>query len=192
MTPYSDYLLHDFEERRQDRYAVVVFLPRHLDEMIVPLREKYDPIYNLVASHITLVFPFESTMPLDELTGIIKAETERQPSLLIELNSIGDFYPRFPVIYWYVKENAHLTRLYFRLYSRLGLPVPHKHFLPHVTVAREISNHRVMLVKEKIVSYLPSEKFFAQKVDLITSLSGNRWVSVRTFPLNGLERSSAL
>jgi 2'-5' RNA ligase len=172
------------------RYAVVVFLPQHLDEIIAPLRERYDPIYNLVASHITLVFPFESDRPLDELTGLIRAETARHEVIPVELESIGDFYPHSPIIYWRVRKNEALNELYYRLYSCLGLPLPYKQYQPHVTVAREISNHRVMLVKDKIVSYLPHERFIADKVDLITPLSGNRWVSVRTFPLAGYRSSS--
>lgn len=186
MTPYYNYLLHNLEERRQNRYAVVIFLPPYLDEIIAPLREKYDPIYNLVASHITLVFPFESGMSLDEMAGIIKAETDRQVSTLIELDSIGDYYPQFPVIYWKVKQNNDLNNLYYRLYSGLGLSLPYKEYQPHVTVAREISHYRVMFVKDRIVSYLPTEKFFAQKIDLIAPMMGNKWVSIRTFSLSGL------
>ncbi len=190
MAPYYNYLLHSLEERRQNRYAIVIFLPPHLDEIIAPLRKKYDPIYNLVAAHLTLVFPFESGRSLDELVRVIKAETDRQVSTLIELESIGDYYPRFPVIYWKVKPNNDLNSLYYRLYSCLGLPVPYKEYQPHITVAREISHHRVMLVKDNIASYLPGEEFFAQRVDLITPMMGNKWVSVRTFPLAGLELSS--
>ncbi len=180
------YFTQELQEKRQMRYAVVVFLPQHLDEIIASLREKYDPIYDQVAAHISLVFPFESDRPLDELTGVIRAETSKVKSFFIELDSIGDFYPHIPVIYWQVKQNDDLNNLYYRLYSRLNLPLPYKQYLPHVTVAREISNHRIVLVKEKIVSYLPHEKFLAEKVDLITPLSGNRWVSVRTFPLSEL------
>ena len=189
MSPYYNYLLHNLEERRQNRYAVVIFLPPHLDEIIAPLREKYDPLYNLVSSHVTLVFPFESGMSLDEMAGIIKAETDRQTSTLIELDSIGDYYPEYPVIYWKIKPNSDLSNLYRCLYSGLGLSLPYKEYQPHVTVAREISHYRVMFVKDTIVSYLPTEKFFARKIDLIAPMVGNRWVSVRTFSLSGGEFS---
>ena len=189
---YYNYYSQHLPAAQHTCYAVIVFLPNHLDDIIAALREKYDPIYNLVASHITLMFPFETDKPLDDLIGLIRTETARQPSTLIELDSIGDFYPRSPVIYWGVKKNEDLNNLYYRLYSCLNLPLPYKQYLPHVTVAREISDHRVMLVKDKIVSYLPSEKFVAEKVDLITPLSGNKWVSVRTFPLTGRRPSLPL
>lgn len=189
MAPFYNYSLHNLEERRQNRYAVVIFLPRHLDEIIAPLRERFDPIYNLVASHITLVFPFETSKTLDEIAAVIKLETAKQKEILIEMESIGDYYPKYPVIYWRTKPNDELSTLYYRLHSSLGIPIPYKHYEPHVTIAREISHHRVMFVKDTIVSYLPTEKFYAQKIDLITPMINNKWVSVRTFTLSSLDRS---
>lgn len=184
--PYN----RSYLERRQNQYAVVIFLPDSLDDIIAPFREQFDPVYNLIVSHITLVFPFETNQSLDELSNIMKTETETQEPILIELDSIGDFYPESPVIYWNVKKNEALYNLYYCFYSRLGLSIPFKYFHPHVTVAREISNHRVLIVKDKIVSYLPQEKFYANAVDIITPLVNDRWVSVRTFPLSGSSNNS--
>ncbi|MEW5993591.1 MAG: 2'-5' RNA ligase family protein [Candidatus Zixiibacteriota bacterium] len=183
MSAQFNYLLYNQEDRVQNRYAVVIFLPPHLDEIITPLREKYDPLYNLVASHITVVFPFESSRSLDEITGIVRRETARQPVMQIELTTIGDYYPDYPVIFWKVKRSEELHNLYICLYSGLNLPLPYKEYQPHVTVAREISHHRVVFVKDKIVSYLNRERFFARHIDLISPMAGNKWVSVRTFPL---------
>ena len=173
------------KERRRNKYAVVIFLPPSLNRVTVPLREQYDPLYNLVASHITLVFPFETNRPLDDIAGMIQRESEKQESFLIQLDSVGDFYPKTPIIYWNVKENTQLYELYYRLYSSLDMPIPFKQYMPHVTVANEISQHRVIIVKEKIASYLPRERFYAGSMDLITPLVDERWVSVRTFPFRG-------
>jgi hypothetical protein len=40
-----------------------------------------------------------------------------------------------------------------------------------------------MLVKEKIVPYLPAEKFTVQSLDLIVPIAADKWVSVRNFSL---------
>jgi hypothetical protein len=55
-----------------------------------------------------------------------------------------------------------------------------------VTVAKEISDHRVVLVKEKIVPYLGEESFEAETIDLIAPTANKQWVSVRTFTLSGI------
>jgi 2'-5' RNA ligase len=185
MVIHQDYFDQTLSERRQKKYAVVIFLPEHLDNIIMPVREKFDPLYNQVPSHISLVFPFESDLFLDELTPLIKSETEKQKKLIVHLHSIGDFYPKYPIIYWDVMENTDLKNLYFQLYTKLNLSVPYKQYQPHVTIAREISNHRLMLVKDTIAPYLPTERFESSSVDLITPLAGTQWVSVRTFGLNG-------
>ncbi len=173
----------NIEDRRHARYALVVYLPPELDDILAPHREKFDPLYNLVAAHVTIVFPFDSSWPLEELSGMIEEELQGEPEFPVMLSSIGDFYPKSPVIYWKVHRNDRLNNLYYRINGRLGLPIPFKEYVPHVTIAREISDHRVLFVKEKIVPYLPEETFVARSVDLITPLPGNKWVSVRTFGL---------
>ncbi len=77
-----------------------------------------------------------------------------------------------------------LHDLYYKLYSDMSLPIPYKNYMPHVTIAREISNHRVVTIKDTVVSYLPNEKFIVSSIDLLTPLVNDRWVSVRTFNLS--------
>lgn len=168
----------------ESTYAIVIFLPSQLDELIYPIRQKFDPLYNKVPGHITVVFPFETIRTLNELSVIIKQELEAIRPINIELESIGDFYPVSPTIYWKINACEPMQYLYHNLHSKLELAIPFKSFIPHVTVAREISSHRVMLVKERIVPYLPNEKFIAHTVDLIVPIAYEKWVSVRSFPLS--------
>ncbi len=165
-------------------YAVMIFLPPHLDELIYPLRQKFDPLYNKVPGHITIVFPFETTVSLNDLSVIIKQELKDSRPISIELESIGDFYPVSSTIYWKINTCEPIQKLYYSLHSKLELPIPFKQFVPHVTVGREISTHRVMLVKERIVPYLPREKFVAQTLDLVVPIAYEKWVSVRSFSLS--------
>ncbi|MCK4574352.1 MAG: 2'-5' RNA ligase family protein [candidate division Zixibacteria bacterium] len=171
------------KERRHVQYALVLFLPAVLDDLISPIREKYDPVYSQMPAHIPLVFPFETTRSLDDLASVITDEMRLHRAITVEMDSIGDFYPGSPVIYWSAMPNETLNDLYYSLYSRLEIPIPFKKFKPHVVVAREVSSHRVLIVKEAIVSSLSQEKFTADAVDLVTPLMDNKWVSVRTFSL---------
>ena len=172
---------HEGEVRKQ--YAVVIYLPELLERFVAPLRERFDPDYDLISAHITLVFPWETTVPLAELSAVLANEALRLSPIKIELRSVGDFYPDTPILYWNVVANPQLNRLYRSLYAQLGLSLPFKEIVPHVTVAKEISPHRVMLVKDQIASYLPRESFEATALDLVSPLADNKWVSVRTFPL---------
>jgi 2'-5' RNA ligase len=164
-------------------YALVIFLPQALEMLVQKWREQYDPDYNLIRAHITLVFPFSTEKSLDILVRAIQTVLKDVKPFKVELKSIGDFYPKVPVIYWQVKTNPKINELYKSLYTVLDIPLPFKEIIPHVTVAKEISHHRVMLVKEKLVDYLPDETFQVDTIDLVSPLANHHWVSVRTFNL---------
>jgi len=186
MNSQYHYFNERHEERRRDKYAVVAFLPTALDATIAAVRERYDTDHNLVRSHVTVVFPFHTVASLDELVAVIKAETYRRDPFRVELSSVGDFYPKMPVIYWRVAPCEPLMELYYGLHSKLGLAIPFKQYVPHVTVGREISHHRLLLVKDRIAGLLPDEAFRIDAVDLITPLADQKWVSVRRFPFLGI------
>jgi len=181
----SIYPFDTFKDRRHSKYAVIIIVPKKIEDIIMPFRERFDPLYNLVPGHLKLMFPFETTLSLDNLSVRIKMETDKLKPIEIKLESINDFYPKAPVIFWELRENKKLCELYYKLYSRLDIPIPYKHYVPHITIAREISNHRVETVKDNIVSYLPREKFTAMSLDLVTPLMNEKWVSVRNFPFKG-------
>ena len=72
-------------------YAVVIYLPPELAQSVARLRERFDPDYNLVAAHVTLVFPFETEKPLFDLTQIIQTSVKDLGPLEVELSSVDDF-----------------------------------------------------------------------------------------------------
>ncbi len=50
------YLLDSPHDQRYSVYAVVILLPERLERTVIPLRERFDPLYNLISPHITLVY----------------------------------------------------------------------------------------------------------------------------------------
>lgn len=179
------YNSEDLESVSPNRYAIVIPLPEALDQLIAPIREKYDPDHGVIGSHISLVFPFQTTKTIDDVSRVVRRVTELSSPLQVELDSIADFYPSFPLIYWCVKRTPQIDELYKGLYAGLDLALPHKQFTPHVTVAREISPHRVVMIKEKIVPYLGKESFSSDTVELVSPTVTRQWVSVRSFAFKG-------
>jgi 2'-5' RNA ligase len=178
------YSRREIDGDRVKEYAVVIFVPERVERFVVPLRERFDPDYDMVGAHITLAFPWESSRPASDFAGVIAEEVEQLGPLTIKLDSVGDFYPGTPIIYWRVVPNDALTRLHRRLHANLDLPLPFKNYIPHVSVGKEISPHRVVLVKDQIAAHLPSESFELSSVDLVSPVADQNWVSVRTFPVN--------
>lgn len=186
--PFS-YSQDTLSQRTLNTYAIVIFLPPALDENVQRLRERYDPDFGIIRSHICIAFPFETGRGLDEIATVVSALVRQVDPFNIELGNVADFYPTSPIIYWEVKRCPELDYLYKNFYARLDLPLPYKAFCPHVTVGREISDHRVLLVKDKIASYLSAERFAPAALDLVAPISDGNWVSVRTFPLLPRESS---
>ncbi len=180
-----NYTSGELGQTTRRKYAVVIYLPQRIERYVASLRERFDPDYDIVAAHITLVFPWETATPLAELSAIIAEQARKCPPVKVELDSVGDFYPGTPIIYWAVATAEPLRCLYRHLYANLDLPLPFKDLIPHVTVAKEISPHRVMMVKDQIASYMPKETFEVRAIDLISPVADHHWVSVRTFPLVG-------
>ena len=168
--------------------AVVSFLPPSINDIVARLREKYDPDYAIVAPHISIVSPFETDRSVTEVADIVASEIQKQEVMDLKFDTLLDYYPSCPLICWGLKMNESLTRLYMGLHTALDIPLPYKEFQPHLAIGREISEHRLIFVKEKIAPYLPQETIHLEEIDLVAPIARNNWVSVRTFFLPERDR----
>lgn len=175
------YRQEDTSPEKRMRMAVVTFLPDPLNSIVTKLREKYDPDYAIVGPHISIVSPFETDRPITEVADIVGREIQKQPVMELSFDTLEDYYPACPQICWGIKAHESLTRLYLGLHTALDIPLPYKEFRPHITIAREISEHRLIFVKEKIAPYLPRETLTVKEIDLVAPIARYNWVSVRTF-----------
>ena len=109
-------------------------------EIINEIRQKYDPLAELVRPHITIVFPFESDITNDELSGILNNRLSEFSPFNIELrgfskhrDSSGNY------LFLDLTKGADVVRkmhdiLYaneFKSYDQWGLE-----YLPHMTVGK--------------------------------------------------------
>lgn len=171
------------ESKPAKQFAVVIFLPAEIEMAIAPMREKYDPDINLIAGHLSLVLPFSTAMTLPQVSGLIRESIDTVGAFDVTLETVGDLYPTFPIISWTVQHSPKLHELYLKLHASLQLPLAYKGFFPHVALAKEISEHRVVMIKEKLLEQLHEITFTPSAVDLISPVADGRWLSVRTFVL---------
>lgn len=64
-------------------------------EIIRNIRKRYDPLAELVAPHITIVFPFKSKMSNEELSQVLAKRLKGIKSFDIELSGISKQTDRF-------------------------------------------------------------------------------------------------
>ena len=86
-------------------------------DAIQTIREKYDPLAHCIAPHITLVFPFDSNLPADELILHFSEALSGMKRFRLQLKRItGDF--RDGYLFLDVKRgNDQIIELHDKLYD---------------------------------------------------------------------------
>lgn len=117
--------------------AIVIFPQFSNVRIINEIREKYDPLANYIAPHITLVFPFESDIPANELIEHIKVALvgfDKFSLAMCGITGSSDGYIFLDV----KKGNDKIIELHDKLYGGL-LKEHHNRFIPyfpHLTLGR--------------------------------------------------------
>lgn len=106
-------------------------------DRIEAFREKYDPLYNLIPPHLTLVFPFENGPTTKELRRHVERSVAFVSAFRIVLQEITGEQDRY--LFLNVKEgNDKIVELHDRLYRNVMAPYINRRitYVPHLTMAR--------------------------------------------------------
>ena len=121
----------------RSKRAIVIFPKLENSLAIELLRNQYDPLALTIAPHITLVFPFESTLSTPQLQAHIRQAIQGTRAFPVQLHGISGSEGEY--LFLNVKRgNDELIELHDRLYS--GILSEHlrveQTFIPHLTVGR--------------------------------------------------------
>ncbi len=117
--------------------AIVIFPHFNNLKLIDEIREKYDPLFNYIAPHLTLVFPFQSELKTKELSDHMEKQLkEVGPFELIAKGITGasDGY-----VFLDVKiGNDKMIELHDKLYKGILKPYHNRFipYIPHITIAK--------------------------------------------------------
>jgi 2'-5' RNA ligase len=118
-------------------YAIVIYPKFDHKNQIDQLRNQFDPLAAVLDPHITLVFPFESDLSLEQLKAHIQYAIQGILPFEIELQGITGSEGEY--LFLNVKHgNDQIIEMHDRLYT--GLLEPHlirEHtYIPHLTIGR--------------------------------------------------------
>ena len=119
--------------------TIMIFLEFEEMEIIDGIREKYDPLAQLVRPHITIIFPFENQMSNKDITDILSERLKTIHPFGLVLNGISKQEDRFDnYLFLDVKEGStEICTIHNILYENefcehnLGLD-----YKPHMTVGK--------------------------------------------------------
>ncbi len=118
--------------------AIILFPSFDNMNSIKRIREKYDPLANYIAPHITIVFPFDSEISTDDLRVHFNKALKGVKKFYVQLNGFtGDF--RDGYLFLNVKKgNDNIIELHDKLYSETLESFLFKKvtYCPHLTVGR--------------------------------------------------------
>lgn len=144
-------------------------------EIINKIREKYDPLADLVRPHITLVFPFESPISNNELTQILEKRLTGIKPFALKLDGISKQQDAFGnYLFMEVMQgteeiiNIH-DMLYANEFAEFDMGLSYK---PHMTIGKlptsELLEEAFVDVQEmKEMKNMPKD-FFCTKVEKIS------------------------
>ncbi len=119
--------------------TIMIFPQFHNIEIIDKIRGQYDHLADLVRPHITIVFPFESELSNEELSGILSERLKNIRPFSLKLQGVSqveDTYGNY--LFLEVKEGLdEIVRMHDSFYqhefSRFDLGLP---YVPHMTVGK--------------------------------------------------------
>lgn len=116
--------------------TIMIFPQFSNQEIIDAIRRKYDPLYNLVSPHITLVFPFESNMSNEILSQKLEECLKKTVSFCLVLQGISkhkDAYGNY--IFLNIKKGSQeIMKIHKDLYLNIFQERCCEPFIPHMTI----------------------------------------------------------
>jgi len=119
------------------RRAIVWFPPRDVVEDVERFRAAHDPLATTLAAHVTLVFPFASTLGTVQIAAHVRRALARWPVLPVRLEGLGHFHADW-VHLRMTQGQAAVTTLHDRLYRGALAPFLRRDlpYEPHLTIGR--------------------------------------------------------
>ena len=133
--------------------TIMIFPTFENIEIINSIRDKYDPLANLVRPHITIVFPFESDMSNEEVTDILNKRLMGIAPFDIELKGFGKYTDASGnYLSLYLTKGADVIKrihdmLYGNEFKAYDIGVE---YVPHITVGKLPTKEEMEVAYEEI------------------------------------------
>ncbi|KFM98571.1 2'-5' RNA ligase family protein [Bacillus clarus] len=147
--------------------TILLFLNNMPIDEIESIREKHDLLFGFIPPHITIVFPFESTISNDELEAYIMNISRGTRPIEIEfasrISSEGEY-----LFLEVERGKEQIEELHDRLYTGplrqfLRTDIP---YIPHVTVGRKDSAELAAEIVKDIPSFSENLKCVIERISV--------------------------
>lgn len=167
--------------------CIVIFPDFDNIEILNDIRRKYDPLYSFIKPHITLVFPFESELPAEEIEAHIRSAVINTAPFELVMKGITvnpdpvENYIFLNVIKGMQEIRGLSKALYTGILGKYKSEL-YNTYLPHITIGRVGKNADCERIKGDIGH---GETEFAALVERVSveALDGNKSFTEMTISL---------
>ena len=170
------------------KYGIVAFPSKRLQDLANTYRKRYDSHYSKITPHLTLKEAFEADdAAISSISQTIASIAENHAPLNIHASKVSSFFPTTNVIYFKVEPTDQLTKLQQDLQHQLNIGNPKHVFIPHITIAQDLTETEHDDVYGQLRMIGVSEHEVIDRIHLVYQLENGSWTTYDTYRLTGAE-----
>ncbi|KKB73306.1 MULTISPECIES: YjcG family protein [Bacillus] len=166
------------------KYGIVLFPSKKLQDIANSYRKRYDPNYALIPPHLTLRAPFESSEEdIGKVVAHLRELSKEMAPVTLKITKFSSFAPVNNVIYMKAEPTRELTELHEKMYSGVLEGKPEYAFVPHVTIAQNLSDDEHSDVLGTLKMQDATHEEVIDRFHLLYQLDNGSWTVYETFIL---------
>jgi 2'-5' RNA ligase len=140
------------------RFAVAWFPQFPGIERIEAVRRRHDPVAGLIPAHLSLVFPFPTSLTRLQVATHVRNVVSKWPPVSVTFRHVRVHANEF-VFLMASRGASSITALHDRLYTRSLRQYlrPEFGYEPHITVARHAEERRIEAARQEAEAAFPAE-----------------------------------
>ncbi|RAL25932.1 2'-5' RNA ligase family protein [Thermoflavimicrobium daqui] len=165
-------------------FGIALFPQQHVQDIVNSYRKRYDPHYNFIAPHITIIEKFE--LGENEMLSLIPKFEEiakNTDSFTIEMKKVSHFFPTSPTIYLSIENQEPIIHLHQQLLKELDSHKPTYDFIPHLTIGQKMSEDELHDVYGSLRMHSFALTSLIDRFHLLYQLENKSWVNYQSFLL---------
>lgn len=165
------------------KYGIVIFPSKKLQDLANSYRKRYDPHYALIPPHLTLKQAFDSDMDVQTITSKLEEVAGQHEPFNLNIQKVSSFQPLNNTIYMKANPVPELEKLSGALYETLPGDKPEHPFVPHITIAQDLSNDEHSDVYGQLRMLGVEHEETINRFHLVYQLENGSWTVFETFRL---------
>jgi 2'-5' RNA ligase len=171
----------------------VIWPDAETQKSVNEIRKRYDPHFGLIAPHITIIFPADTEIALEEVVTRLQNAVEGFRPFQVRLDRVSSLnllapawpagtsallaYPnaRNAIFLLSGEGSREILQLKERLAAGIGLDTPLVQYPPYLTLGQTLSQETYEAALQALSGYAPDFSFPVRGFDLLTDLDSGRW-----------------